>query len=113
MEIFYFLLLLVINQFFVFIFINYADDCFKRKNFKTIKCPSIIIRNKNNQKDMVSKLAFFFQIWNYIFILAYLTLASIGIFVATDSYLLFAIPLYSIFTYTGLAFLGAIIVSIW
>lgn len=105
MDIVFYLFLLMINQFLVFVFMVGMDYSYKSRNFKTIKCSKIVIRNTKIEKDRVSKRVFFFQIWNYIYISTYIILASIDVF-AVESYILFAIYLYSLIAYSIFALLG-------
>ena len=112
MEIIFYLLLLLINQVFVFLFMGVADFKLKLKYYKTIKCSKIVFRATRLEKDRVSRRVFFFQILNYIYILTYIILASIDVF-AIESYILFAICAYSAIAYTIAAFLSLVFATIW
>lgn len=112
MEIIFYLLLLLINQVFVFVFMAVADFKLKLKYYKTIKCSKIVFRATRLEKDRVSRRVFFFQILNYIYILTYIILASIDVF-AIESYILFAICAYSAIACTIAAFLSLVFATIW
>ena len=70
-----------------------------------------MFKSTYGNKQELSKIIYWFQIFNYIYILAYLTIAVIDTFFYR-SLVLFYINFYSAIIYFGLAFILVIVISI-
>lgn len=89
---------LLLLEILVYPLIRLADGYFKFKKFKLIKCSKIMLKAKYGNKDEISKVMYWFQIFNYIYIFTYLLNAAIIAFYY-NSALLNSITIYSIIAY--------------
>lgn len=111
MEIIFYIFLLLICEIFVYSLIIGTDYYLKSKNYKLIKRSKLMFKSKYGDDREISKVIYWFQIFNYIYILIYLLIAAVDIF-AYKSSLLFKMNFYSIIIYTILVIIFLIIISI-
>lgn len=102
MEIMFYILLLSICEIFVYSLIIIGDNYLKTKNCKVIKRSKLMLKAKYGNAQEVSKIFYWFQIFNYIYILAFLSIAVIVTFFYKNL-LLFNIHRYSLIVYSGLS----------
>ena len=111
MEIIFYILWLIICEIVVYSLMIVADYYFKSKNFKIIKRSKIMIKSKYGNNQELSKIIYWLQVFNYIYIIAYLSIAVIDTFFYRSS-VLFNIDFYSVIIYFGLAMILLIVISL-
>ena len=111
MEIIFYIFLLLICEIFVYSLIIGSDYYLKSKNCKVIKRCKLMFKSKCGDSREISKIIYWFQVFNYIYILAYLSIAVIDTFFY-KSIVLFNIDFYSIIIYFGLVIILLIVISI-
>ena len=110
MEIIFYIFLLLICEI-VYGLIIGLDYYFKSKKRKLKKASKIMFKSKYDSDDKISCIAYWFQIFNYIYILLYLVIAIIDTFICRNS-ILFNINFYSLIVYSVLVIISLIIISI-
>lgn len=111
MEIILYILLLLICEIFVYSLIIVGDYYLKSKNCKLIKRSKLMFKSKYGNNQELSRIIYWFQVFNYTYIIAYLSIALIDTFFY-KSLVLFNIDFYSIIIFTGLAMILSIVFSI-
>ncbi len=111
MEIIFYIFLLLICEIFVYGLIIGLDYNFKSRKRKLKKASKIMFKSKYDSDDKISCIAYWFQIFNYIYILLYLVIAIIDTFICRNS-ILFNINFYSLIVYSVLVIISLIIISI-
>ena len=111
MEIIFYIFLLLICEIFVYSLIIGGDYYLKSKNCKLIKRSKLMFKSKYGNNQELSRIIYWFQIFNYIYIIAYLSIAVIDTFFY-KSLVLFNIDFYSIIIYFGLVIILLIVFSI-
>lgn len=111
MEIIFDILLLLICEIFVYSLIIGGDYYLKSKNCKVTKRSKLMFKSKYGNNQEVSKIIYWFQIFNYIYMLAFLSIAVIDTFFY-KSLLLFNINYYSIIIYSGVVIMLLIVILI-
>ena len=97
----FYILLLLICEIFVYSMMIFGDYYLKSKNCKLIKRSKLMIKSKYGNNQELSKIIYWFQVFNYIYIIAYLSIAVIDTFFY-KSVVLLNIDFYSIIIYSGL-----------
>ena len=80
MEIMFYILLLLICEIFVYSLMIGGDYYLKSKNYKLIKRSKLMLKSKYGNNQEISKIIYWFQVFNYIYIIAYLSIAVIDTF---------------------------------
>lgn len=111
MEIMFYISLLLICEIFVYSLIIGADYYLKSKNCNLIKRSKLMFKSKYGDKSEISKVVYWFQIFNYVYILIYLLISAVDTF-AYKSSILFKMNFYSINIYTLLVIIFLVVVSI-
>lgn len=111
MEILFYIFLLLICELFVYGLVIGVDYYCKFKKCKLKKANIIMFRSKYENGDKISCIAYWFQLFNYFYILIYLLFAIIDSFFY-NSVILFSINVYSWIIYLGLVIIFLIIISI-
>ena len=111
MEIIFYIFLLLICEIFVYSLMIGGDYYLKSNNYKLIKRSKLMIRSKFGNNQELSKIIYWFQVFNYIYIIAYLSIAVIDTFFY-KSLVLFNVDFYSIIIYFGLVIILLIVISI-
>lgn len=93
----YLLLLFILEAFAVFLAIGLDYFC-KYKKLKIVKSRWFFIRSKFNKTKTIGLIALLFQIFNYIYIIAYITLSIIYIYVFRHV-IIYKIIIYSLVIY--------------
>ena len=110
MEILFYLLLLIICEPIICILSIGIDHHCKRKNFKVKKTKLILLKSKFDSSKDISCVSYKFQIFNFVYILVYLSIAIIDVFIYAN-YILFSINFYSLIVFTGLSFIGLYVLA--
>ena len=111
MEIIFYIFLLLICEIFVYSLIIGGDYYLKSKNCKLKKRTKFMFKSKFGNKQEISKTIYWFQIFNYIYVIVYLSIAIIDTFFYKSA-VLHGIDFYSIIVYFGLVMILLIITSI-
>ena len=95
--------LLFILEVLVCVFILGIDCNMKCRKFKLIKAPRFMIRSKYCDVDLISLCAFWFQVFNYVYIFVYIIIAIIETYAYSDDLLMlfhinFSLPLQELFS---------------
>lgn len=111
MEIVFYLFLLLICEIFVYCLIIGLDYYFKNKKSKLTKKWIFMLKSNHDKTDKISCVAFWFQLFNYFYVLLYLSIAIIDTFVYRSA-ILFNINFCTIIAYSGVAIISLIVISI-
>lgn len=111
MEIIVYLFLLILCEVIVYCLIIGIDYYMKSKKGKLVKRCIIMIKSKFDKNNNVSIIAYWVQIFNYLYVLIYILIAIIETFIYRSP-ILASINIYSVGIYFIFAFISLIIVSI-
>lgn len=111
MDILLYLFLLLVAELFVYSFCVGIDYYLKYKNHKIKKNSFFFCKSRFDEGNTISCVAYWIQVFNYIYLLSYVSIAIIDSFIYSH-YLLFNTCIYSLCIYGGLALIGLIVVTI-
>jgi hypothetical protein len=111
MEVIFYIFLLLICEIFVYSLMVGGDYYLKSKNCKLIKRSKLMLKSKYGNNQELSKIIYWFQVFNYIYIISYLSIAVIDTFFYKSS-VLFNIDFYSIIIYFGLVIILLIVITV-
>ncbi|MBR2966568.1 MAG: hypothetical protein IKC52_03740 [Clostridia bacterium] len=104
--------------FFLMLFVPFAcgfaitlDYCLKSKHCKVVKAWKIVLKSQYDKSSTVSPIVFGLQIFNYLYVLAYLVIAIIESYFIPST-VLSNINVFSVLIYGGLLLLGTIIAGV-
>lgn len=110
MLLFHRMFLLFLIEGLVYVVILGIDYNLKRRKCKMIKAPKLMIRSKYCFADKISRVAFWFQIFNYLYIFLYILIATIETYAYSDDLIiLFRISFWSLAVYGGLSMVGLVV----
>ncbi len=112
MDIIFYLFILFFGELFILSATIGIDFYRKEKNQTIVKPIPIMVKSNYEKNGKISKAAYWIQIANYIYILAYLTMAIIDVFFYKSA-ILFAICFYSVISCLGIAVIILLLLFIW
>lgn len=105
--------LLLLHETLVWGFILGLDFNMKCRKCKLVKAPKFMIRSKYCFADQISRGAFWFQIFNYVYIFLYIIIVTIETYAYSDDFImLFYINTWGLITYAGLSIVGNLVCAI-
>ena len=111
MEILFYLIPLLICQVIVYGLSVFLDHYFKIKKKQIKRKCFFMVQSNHNKSKTISLVSYYFQWLNFIFVLAYLSIAITETFIYRN-FLLKNIDLYSIVIYGGLSLLSVTVISL-